>query len=191
MKNIIAAIAIVLGLGVTANAAKFDIKNLEVGMSIVDSIPVGDAGDYYDSSLGLDIHADYQLQENLAVGIETGFFSYSGSKDFVYGGVNYGSLGDASMSYYGVYGKYMLKPMDFGSKKANVYGIVGLAPYSVVDFSESTATGYGDIIKLGLSLGAGASMEVMPQWNVGLQLRYHMVSDFSTFAPMLTVGYHF
>lgn len=190
MKNIIAALAIVLGLGATANAAKFDIKNLEVGMGLADSIPLGDAGDSYDSAIGFDIHADYQFTDQLAAGIETAFFSYSSDKDIVIGGTNYGKYPNAATSYYGVYGKY-IKPMDFGSRQGKVYGIVGLAPYSVVDFDDYTAGGYGDIIKIGLSFGAGASMEVMPQWNVGLELRYHLVSDFSTFAPMIKVGYHF
>jgi len=190
MKNVIIAIAIVFGLGVTANAAKFDIKNLEVGMGLADSIPVGDAGDTYDSALGFDFHADYQFTDQLAAGIETAFFSYSSDENLVISGVSYGKQPDAATSYYGVYGKY-IKPMDFGSKQGKVYGIVGLAPYSVVDFSDNTVGGYADIIKIGMSFGAGASMEVMPQWNVGLELRCHLVSGFSTFAPMLKVGYHF
>ena len=189
MKKLIVAIAAVLSLGTYANAAKFDIKNLEVGMGLADSMPMGDAGDAYKSGIGFDFHADYQLNDMFAAGIEYFGATYTAKYDVISYGYNFGKGPDAATSYEAVYGKYLLPSMDIGGKKAKFYGIVGLGIYSVADYNNFSSV--SDVVKIGLGLGAGATMEVAQNWNVGLELRYHLVSKFSTFAPALKVGYHF
>lgn len=81
--------------------------------------------------------------------------------------------------------------MDFGSKKGKVYGIVGIASYSSVALTPDAMGVVESLSKIGLNLGAGCDMEIAPQWTAGLEVRYHMVKDFNTFAPMLKVAYSF
>jgi opacity protein-like surface antigen len=83
----------------------------------------------------------------------------------------------------------MLPTINVGGKQAKLYGIAGLGIYSVADYNNLASV--SDVIKIGLRVGAGATMDVAPHWNVGLELNYHLVSKFSTFAPMIKANYHF
>lgn len=85
--------------------------------------------------------------------------------------------------------------MDFGTKKGNIYGIIGSATH------RASSPGYKTITKVGYNLGAGAQVEIAPQWLAGLEILYyalHMTDqdtgknlNLTSIAPTLTVGYSF
>lgn len=180
MKKIAIAMLFVVSCGIAANAADARYK---VSLGLFDSMPMNKSfSDACKSSLGLNLSGDYMLNDRFAAGIEIGdVFGY----DFKH----FSSASVMPMSY-GVRGKYV-SPTDFGSKKGNVYGILGLAAYNWSTDPETATT-----TRIGYSLGAGAEVEFMPQWSVGLEARYHLVSAYgndigNNLNVMLNAGYSF
>ena len=178
MKKTMFAAALALSFGALAHAAD---GKYQVGLGLFDSIPTSDFGDYFKSSLGFNVSGDYKISDMFSAGVEIG------------DALGYKWKEDTNNKYmiltYGVRGK-IVKSMDFGSKKGDVYGIVGISNYSL-----TTSPDVGGETKIGYSFGAGAQMEIAPQWLVGLEVRYHLLKvhevDLNTIAPALTVGYSF
>ena len=182
MKNIIAAVAVIMTLSAGANA--IDWKKPEVGVGLYDAMP--QSGQYKDgvkSGMGLNLSADWNVNDQIMAGVELG---YSFGQDFKNKILGKQYTMDSTMI--GLRGKYV-KPMDFGSKKGNVYGIVGIG-YYMVSYDPS-ASFLDDDNKLGLSLGAGANVELNANWTAGLELRVHMVEAATDLNPMLKAGYKF
>jgi hypothetical protein len=165
-----------------AQSARF-----EIGAGPAYSVPQGDAGDAYKSAAGLNSHFDYIVNESAAVGFETAFFTYAAKYDLPHGS---GRGPDAATAYYGLRGKFG-KPMDFGSHRGKFYGVFGMASYSVAALEPDAAGAVTDMAKFGLSFGGGCDVEIAPQWTAELEVRYHLVNDFSTVSPILKVAYSF
>ncbi len=183
MKKTMFAAAFVLGFGAIAHAAD---GKYQVGLGLYDSIPVSSDFKEYKSSLGFNVYGDYKINDTFAAGVELGdTFGYAYKADT--------SIKEKELIC-GVRGK-IGKSMDFGSKKGNVYGIVGIASHR---FSSS---GYKTITKVDYNFGAGAQMEIAPQWLVGLEARYHALKatdqdtgkslNINGIVPTLTFGYSF
>jgi opacity protein-like surface antigen len=97
------------------------------------------------------------------------------------------------------------KDFNFNGKKCKYYGIFGAGVYTW-SHSEALIAGTtydsASAIRYGFNLGGGATMEVAPQWNVGLDLRWHHVFGFfdngdgttsaaNNITPTLKVAYTF
>ncbi len=183
MKKTMFAAALALSFGALAHAAD---GKYQVGLGLYDSIPMSSDFKDYKSSLGFNVYGDYKINDTFAAGLELGdTFAYTYKADT--------SIKENELVC-GVRGK-IGKSMDFGSKKGNIYGIVGIASH------RASSAGYKTVTKVGYNLGAGAQMEIAPQWLVGLEVRYHAfkMTDQDTgeslningIAPTLTVGYSF
>lgn len=179
MKRLIAAIAIISGLGLAAHAA--DAK-YEAGAGLSGVIPLGDFKDAADPSLGVTAYGDYKINELFTGGLE-GTYAFG-----------HESKANSSVDYLcttlGLRGRYV-KALNFGPLKTRVYGILGVASYSWSTDPDSSL----DTTKIGVNFGAGADVEVMPNWLAGLELRYHLVKmggvDGNHLVPTVKVGYTF
>jgi len=176
MKRIIAAIAIVTGLGMAAHAA--DAK-YEVGAGLSGVIPLGDFQDAADPSLGVTAYGDYKLNSLFTAGLE-GAYAFG-----------HESKANSSVDYLcttiGLRGRYV-RDLGYGIR---AYGILGLASYTWSTDPDSSL----DTTKVGVNFGAGADVEVMPNWLTGIELRYHAVKtggiNGNHLVPTLKVGYTF
>lgn len=182
MKKLIVAIAMIAGFSALGQAADY---KYEVGFGLVDSMPMSsDLKDAAKSALGFNFYGDYQINEMFTGGIEIGSLSYDAK-----GALKDMGLKSFDTMTYGVRGKYV-KPMDFGSRKGKIYGIVGIASYGY----ETDPSG-SDGSDMGFNLGGGIDLEVAPQWLVGFELRYHLVShdstNFNVMNPALKASYCF
>ena len=152
MKKLL-ALVLFLGLGSSAFAAD---SKVEAGLGLFDGLPM--ASDFKDgakSAMGFEVFGDYNVAENLFVGLE---FGHSFGYDY-----KNGNNGNVDEDYLGIRGKYAL-PLDGGFR---VYGIIGIANYWL-DLGNGI-----DESSLGCSLGLGADYDVNPNVFVGLEGRYH------------------
>lgn len=165
MKKILAAVAMLMGLGVSANAMDINGK-LELGLGLYDGIPVSSTfKDAAHSAMGWTMFADYKVMDNVAVGLEYGnSFGYEIK----------GRSTDKTESYLGLRAKY-LYPLEIASMKTNVYGILGIANYWH-DLDPSVA-GVNDDNGLGLSFGLGMNVDVMENIFAGIEARCHFPSE--------------
>ncbi len=159
----------------------------EIGAGLARSIPQEAAGNAYESATGLHAHFDYIVSKRAAIGAETAFFTHAAKYDLPHG---LGEGPSADTAYYGLRLKFGT-PTDFGSNKGRLYGVLGLASYSVAALEPDAAGIIADTAKIGLSFGGGCDLEIAPQWTAGLEVRYHLVSDFSTVSPILKASYSF
>lgn len=151
MKKIL-ALVLFLGLGSTTFAAD---SKIEGGLGLFDGLPMAsDFKDNAESALGFELFADYNVAENVFVGLEYG---HSFGYDYKHGN------GNVDEDYLGIRGKYAL-PLEDGFR---VYGLVGIANYWL-DLGNGV-----DDSGIGFSLGLGADYDVNPNVFVGLEGRYH------------------
>ncbi|MDD2772594.1 MAG: porin family protein [Elusimicrobiales bacterium] len=198
MKKVLVAVLLLAGVcsaNVAAESGKW-----EVGGGPGYSMPVG--GDWSDAvggSFNLNAFGAYKIQDPLAVGLELGYdFSHKAKDTAIY------DMSDVKTKIFQVTPFVKAsKDMTMSGKKVNYYGIFGAGLYSmstsgsttpllagaqVVD--ETASAGY-----FGFNLGGGATMELAPQWSVGLDLRWHHIfsSNAATnnITPTLKVAYMF
>ncbi len=162
MKKILFLSALVFACP-SARAAGLTVEQskLTLGEVLFYSMPTGDAGDALKGSLGFGVYGDYAIQDNIKVGLETGYiFGYD---------VKGGSSDKVTVFNIGPTAKYFIT-----QDKVTYYGVAGLGMYrSSFDAGSST--------DLGLSLGGGATCEFDKNWAAGAELRYtHVGGDFDS-----------
>lgn len=167
MKKTIAIVAVaMMGLTVSASAFTFEKNKLSLDAGFIYSMPQGDTSDSIGSALGLGVSGDYQIADNMKVGLELARTSYGESDDMNDLGFNY----DLSILNFGPTFKYFI-----AKDKLTYFGVFGIGMYS---WSMDAITGVQpktDGTDMGFSIGGGATYAINEKWGVGADLRYHTV----------------
>lgn len=180
MKKLIIAAVFVLAAASGVKAAGMEVGKMEVGFGPGLAIPM--SSDYKDSTDGckssfmLDLYGQYQIHEMLALGLDMGYdFGHKSKAD---------GLGDMKLKILQItpFVKFE-QPFDMSGKKATYFAKLGAGYYNlkVSDFSDDAGTSYTgtNVGKLGFNLGLGATMEVAPQFAIGLDVTFHYITKSS------------
>jgi|GEM_PF-586364 len=178
MKKIMVAVVMLFGIASAANATVFNGK-LEIGGGGFDAIPVsGDFKDHAESELGWNVFADYEVMNNISVGLEYGQVSGYDIKDTeehltaspsVYEATEPDELDE---NYLGIRARYML-PFEIYNIKAKAYGLLGIARYEW-----KTDPDYAKDNGIGFSLGLGLNVDITEHIFAGAEARYHFAPKF-------------
>jgi len=177
MKKFIIAAVFVLAAASGVKAAGMEVGKMEVGFGPGLAIPM--SSEYKDSNTGckssfmLDLYGQYQIHEMLALGLDMGY-------DFGHKSKVAGAPDDLKLKILQItpFVKFE-QPFDLSGKKATYFAKLGVGYYNLKS-TEYTMLGVttpsSNVGKLGFNLGIGATMEVAPQFAVGLDVTYHYVT---------------
>jgi opacity protein-like surface antigen len=204
MKKILVAMLVLTGLVTVSKAA--DTK-YEVGVMPGISIPFdgaswGNTTTGVKSSFAADVYGDYKINDMFMAGLDLG---YDFSHKLQDGALGQGATNNDNMRITSFHvapeGKYYHNLNMFG-KNGKVYGVLGAGLYTLKLKSDNQLYDNGTDPDgkgyFGFNVGVGADVEVVQNWLVGLDVRWHHIctnyqglTATNDLTPSLKVAYTF
>ncbi len=79
MKKVILSVSILAAaFGASAQSEKAEVKPFQVSVGVEAALPLGDFGDAYSFGIGGTVQGDYNVDQSLAITLQSGYVSYSG-----------------------------------------------------------------------------------------------------------------